>query len=132
PGFPPRKRGGLAEKRPDGGRGAAPRPPRPGCPLALWRGNAAHRAKRRRGRGPARHRRAAVPAGPARHGPLCPLRQRGAVMTKTLPLATYRIQLRGGLGFAELAGHLDYLAGLGVSHLYLSPIFAAVAGSSHG
>ncbi|SIQ83484.1 maltooligosyl trehalose synthase [Paracoccus thiocyanatus] len=53
-------------------------------------------------------------------------------MTKTLPLATYRIQLRGGLGFAELAGHLDYLAGLGVSHLYLSPIFAAVAGSSHG
>jgi (1->4)-alpha-D-glucan 1-alpha-D-glucosylmutase len=48
------------------------------------------------------------------------------------PIATYRLQLRAGVGFAEAAGLVDYLAGLGVSHLYLSPIFAATPGSAHG
>ena len=34
--------------------------------------------------------------------------------------------------FARAEELVDYLAGLGVSHLYASPVFAAVPGSSHG
>lgn len=52
-------------------------------------------------------------------------------------LSTYRLQLRGpssgfGFTFADAENVLDYLSELGVSHLYLSPILTAVAGSSHG
>jgi (1->4)-alpha-D-glucan 1-alpha-D-glucosylmutase len=50
----------------------------------------------------------------------------------TLPRATYRLQLRGGVGFEAAAGLVPYLARLGVSHLYLSPILTAREGSSHG
>ncbi|MEI4487638.1 malto-oligosyltrehalose synthase [Frigidibacter sp. MR17.14] len=46
--------------------------------------------------------------------------------------ATYRLQLRDGVDFAEAERWLPYLAGLGVSHLYLSPIFTAQSGSTHG
>lgn len=53
-------------------------------------------------------------------------------MKPDLPVATYRIQMREGVDFARVAALLPYLAGLGVSHLYLSPIFAAQAGSTHG
>ncbi len=48
------------------------------------------------------------------------------------PSTTYRLQLREGTGFAEAAALLPYLAGLGVSHLYLSPVFTAAGGSTHG
>ena len=48
------------------------------------------------------------------------------------PVATYRLQLRPGFGFAEAAALVDQLADLGVSHLYLSPVLAAVPGSQHG
>jgi len=48
------------------------------------------------------------------------------------PRATYRLQLRPGFGFREVAAAVPYLASLGVSHLYLSPIFEAVEGSRHG
>src|SRR6516162_4829050 len=52
-------------------------------------------------------------------------------------LSTYRLQLRGessGFAFtlADAEDLLDYLDALGVSHLYLSPILTAAAGSSHG
>jgi (1->4)-alpha-D-glucan 1-alpha-D-glucosylmutase len=52
-------------------------------------------------------------------------------------LSTYRLQLRGtssgfGFTFADAERLLDYLDELGVSHVYLSPILTAVAGSSHG
>jgi (1->4)-alpha-D-glucan 1-alpha-D-glucosylmutase len=50
----------------------------------------------------------------------------------TAPRATYRLQLRGGMDFDRAAGLADYLADLGVSHVYLSPILEAAAGSSHG
>ncbi len=53
-------------------------------------------------------------------------------MIDPIPTATYRIQLREGVDFAMVAAQLDYLAELGISHLYLSPIFAAAAGSTHG
>jgi malto-oligosyltrehalose synthase len=48
------------------------------------------------------------------------------------PRATYRLQLRGGMDFAGAAGIAPYLARLGISHLYLSPPFAAAPGSTHG
>jgi (1->4)-alpha-D-glucan 1-alpha-D-glucosylmutase len=46
--------------------------------------------------------------------------------------ATYRLQLGPGLDFAAAEALVPYLAELGVSHLYLSPSFAARAGSTHG
>ncbi|GAA4515445.1 malto-oligosyltrehalose synthase [Actinoallomurus oryzae] len=49
-----------------------------------------------------------------------------------VPTATYRLQLRRGFGFAEAAELAGYLAALGVSHVYLSPILQAAPGSAHG
>ncbi len=49
-----------------------------------------------------------------------------------IPRATYRLQLRAGFGFSEAAAIAPYLARLGVSHVYLSPIFKARPGSAHG
>ncbi len=46
--------------------------------------------------------------------------------------ATYRLQFRGGMDFAAAVAVVPYLARLGVSHLYASPLFAAREGSSHG
>lgn len=54
--------------------------------------------------------------------------------------STYRLQLRGpgadpsgrAFGFAEAAELIPYLRTLGVSHLYLSPIFTAMPDSNHG
>ena len=56
-------------------------------------------------------------------------------MTETsrpCPRATYRLQLHGGFGFADAGAIAPYLADLGVSHVYLSPVFAARPGSTHG
>lgn len=49
-----------------------------------------------------------------------------------LPRATYRLQLHGDFGFAQAAVQVPYLHDLGISHLYLSPVAQARAGSSHG
>lgn len=49
-----------------------------------------------------------------------------------LPSSCYRLQLRNGTDFEKAAELLPYLARLGVSDLYLSPIFAAQPGSTHG
>jgi (1->4)-alpha-D-glucan 1-alpha-D-glucosylmutase len=46
--------------------------------------------------------------------------------------ATYRLQLGPDLDFAGARALVPYLAELGVSHLYLSPVMQAVAGSTHG
>ncbi len=52
------------------------------------------------------------------------------------PSGTYRLQLRGTpegrFGFAEAAALAPYLASLGVSHVYLSPVLQAAPGSAHG
>lgn len=48
------------------------------------------------------------------------------------PRATYRLQLHPGFGFAAAAAAVPYLAELGVSHLYLSPVLQAAEGSLHG
>ena len=50
----------------------------------------------------------------------------------TPPRCTYRLQLRPGFGFDQARGLVGYLAGLGVSHLYLSPVLQAVPASQHG
>lgn len=46
--------------------------------------------------------------------------------------ATYRLQLQPAFPFAAAAAALPYLAALGISHVYCSPVFAAVPGSTHG
>lgn len=51
----------------------------------------------------------------------------------TVPVrATYRVQLHPGFGFDDAAGVIEHLADLGISHLYTSPVFEAVPGSTHG
>lgn len=47
-------------------------------------------------------------------------------------VATYRLQLTPTFGFDAAADIVPYLADLGVSHLYLSPILEARSGSAHG
>jgi len=46
--------------------------------------------------------------------------------------ATYRLQLRAGFGFDEAARTVPYLARLGASHVYASPVLRARRGSAHG
>ena len=53
-------------------------------------------------------------------------------MTGAAPLATYRLQLHAGFDFDAAAGVVGYLADLGVTHAYLSPILQAAPGSTHG
>ena len=48
------------------------------------------------------------------------------------PKSTYRVQLHAGFGFSDAAEIADYLAELGVSHLYCSPYLQAAPGSTHG
>jgi (1->4)-alpha-D-glucan 1-alpha-D-glucosylmutase len=50
----------------------------------------------------------------------------------TTPLATYRLQLQPSFGFDEAAALAPYLAALGVTHVYTSPILQAAPGSTHG
>jgi len=47
-------------------------------------------------------------------------------------VATYRLQLTPTFTFGDVIDVLDPIRDLGVSHLYLSPIAEAVAGSTHG
>ncbi len=48
------------------------------------------------------------------------------------PTATYRLQLHAGFTFADARAIVPYLAALGVSHVYASPILRAMKGSTHG
>jgi (1->4)-alpha-D-glucan 1-alpha-D-glucosylmutase len=48
------------------------------------------------------------------------------------PVSTYRLQLTPEFGFEQAAETADYLADLGVTHAYLSPVLDAVPGSMHG
>ncbi|MDX2842288.1 malto-oligosyltrehalose synthase, partial [Streptomyces ipomoeae] len=53
-------------------------------------------------------------------------------MTPVVPAATYRLQLQPSFPFAAASAAVPYIAGLGVSHLHLSPVLEAVPGSGHG
>ncbi len=46
--------------------------------------------------------------------------------------ATARLQLHAGFTLDDAARQVEYYAALGISHLYLSPIWRAVPGSTHG
>lgn len=50
----------------------------------------------------------------------------------SVPKSTYRVQVRPGFGLSAAAGIAGYLADLGVTHLYTSPLLAATPGSQHG
>jgi (1->4)-alpha-D-glucan 1-alpha-D-glucosylmutase len=49
-----------------------------------------------------------------------------------IPIATYRLQFHRDFPFEAAQNILDYLADLGISDVYASPIFKARAGSMHG
>ncbi|GGT98438.1 malto-oligosyltrehalose synthase [Streptomyces lateritius] len=50
----------------------------------------------------------------------------------TVPTATYRLQIQPEFPFSAAERAVPHLAGLGVSHLHLSPVLEAVPGSTHG
>src|SRR3954447_16747130 len=49
-----------------------------------------------------------------------------------VPRATYRIQFNAGFTFADAREIVPYLAELGVTDIYASPILKARKGSGHG
>jgi (1->4)-alpha-D-glucan 1-alpha-D-glucosylmutase len=49
-----------------------------------------------------------------------------------IPIATYRLQLTPRQGFEHAAALTGYLADLGISDVYASPVFKARPGSEHG
>jgi len=49
-----------------------------------------------------------------------------------IPRATLRLQFHRDFTFDDALAQVDYFSGLGVSHLYASPIFTARSGSTHG
>ena len=49
-----------------------------------------------------------------------------------VPVATYRLQVNADSPLHDAAGSAEYLHALGISDLYLSPIFEALPGSTHG
>src|SRR5271163_2938115 len=49
-----------------------------------------------------------------------------------IPIATYRLQFHREFTFADACGILDYLAQLGISDVYASPILTSRRGSTHG
>ncbi len=55
-----------------------------------------------------------------------------SVAQPNVPRATYRLQFHTGFGFDDARKVVPYLAALGVSHLYASPLTMARPGSTHG
>jgi (1->4)-alpha-D-glucan 1-alpha-D-glucosylmutase len=53
-------------------------------------------------------------------------------LTLIIPTSIYRIQVSNQFSFEHVKAIVPYLSELGISHLYLSPIFKAVKGSTHG
>ncbi|MFB9377876.1 malto-oligosyltrehalose synthase [Kineococcus gynurae] len=49
-----------------------------------------------------------------------------------VPAGTYRLQIQPEFTFADAAARAGYLAALGVSHAYLSPVLTPAKGSTHG
>jgi (1->4)-alpha-D-glucan 1-alpha-D-glucosylmutase len=56
----------------------------------------------------------------------------GERVSRRIPIATYRVQLGGEVGFAAAGALVPYLQDLGITDLYASPILKARAGSTHG
>ncbi len=78
-----------------------------------------------------------TPPGPRWPGPPGPPARRDTPAARrasppAAPVSTYRLQLQPGFGFTDAAAIAGYLADLGVTHAYLSPILQATPGSTHG
>jgi len=80
----------------------------------------------------------ARPDGPlAKAGACMALENRGlrlgqSVLASDPPRATYRLQLNATFTFDDAAALAPYLARLGISHIYASPIYASAPDSVHG
>ena len=68
--------------------------------------------------------------GSVRPSPLA--RDRKKLSHADLPTAFYRLQMHKDFTFSQAADILGYLAELGISHCYMSPILKARPGSAHG
>ncbi|MDQ3539111.1 MAG: alpha-amylase family glycosyl hydrolase, partial [Chloroflexota bacterium] len=55
-----------------------------------------------------------------------------ARLARPIPRATYRLQLNHQFTFRDAERIVPYMADLGISHVYASPIFRATPGSMHG
>ena len=55
-----------------------------------------------------------------------------ATRRRRQPLSTYRLQLHSDFTVDDALAIVDYLDGLGITHLYVSPVVASVQGSRHG
>ncbi|EYR63158.1 maltooligosyl trehalose synthase [Actinotalea ferrariae CF5-4] len=64
-----------------------------------------------------------VRPGPARRRP---------PQGRPVPVSTYRLQLNADFTFDDAAAQVPYVARLGATHLYLSPVLTAAPGSTHG
>jgi (1->4)-alpha-D-glucan 1-alpha-D-glucosylmutase len=51
---------------------------------------------------------------------------------RVVPGSTYRLQVHGGFTYDDAAERVPYLADLGITHVYLSPILEPAPGSMHG
>ena len=69
---------------------------------------------------------------PAIAGPLYQRTREQLLGQDEIPLSTYRVQLHRDFDFARASAVAPYLARLGVSHLYASPILRSMPGSNHG
>jgi len=56
----------------------------------------------------------------------------GAPLPTRIPVSTYRLQLSGAFTLFDAAAVIPYLAELGITECYCSPILASRPGSSHG
>jgi (1->4)-alpha-D-glucan 1-alpha-D-glucosylmutase len=56
----------------------------------------------------------------------------GGERGRGVPAGTYRLQVHAGFRLEDAAGVADYLADLGVTHAYSSPLLRAAEGSTHG
>lgn len=61
-----------------------------------------------------------------------PAQATSRALGKRIPLATYRLQFNGQFTFAQATDVADFLAELGVSDCYCSPLFKAAPQSAHG
>ena len=70
--------------------------------------------------------------GPAIAEPLYARTREQLLAQHRIPVSTYRVQIHRDFDFARASAVVPYLARLGVSHLYSSPILRAMPGSNHG
>ncbi|MFL5358397.1 malto-oligosyltrehalose synthase [Archangium sp.] len=59
-------------------------------------------------------------------------RVRGELLSRSMPLSTYRLQLHKGFPFTAAREVVPYLARLGLTDVYCSPYLKASPGSTHG